>query len=163
MDVTPRKDPFSLTSSEKAFDLNQLAERLNTEAGPTEIMYELPEEQNPTQIEVEPQPYRRLSGVLVGDSVLGILVTPGQEAGQILRPGQTVPGTDFKVVSIDEDKMVLRREGNVRPNVVVVRLEQNPPDFNGGGGGVGGPGAGPLGPKGGGIAPGGGGPAAGGK
>jgi hypothetical protein len=142
--VSARPDPFALRPQERVFDMAQLAERLNQEGGPQQLLYEAPIKLDETTEPDEPQPYRRLSGVIVGDSVLGILLTPSlSDEGQILRPGQTVPGTDFVVASIDDEKMVLRREGNVRPKQVIVRLEkspQGPSGFASGAGGAGGPG-----------------------
>lgn len=125
-EVRPRKDPFSLTGAEKNYDLNQLAERLSNEGGITNLMYEIPQEKDSDIIPEELQPYRRLCGVIIGDSVLAILVTPGQEEGKILKPGDVLPGTAYRVVSIDEDKLVLERSDGHRPKRVVVRLEQAP-------------------------------------
>jgi bifunctional DNA-binding transcriptional regulator/antitoxin component of YhaV-PrlF toxin-antitoxin module len=70
---------------------------------------------------IEPQPFRRLAGIMVGDSVLAI-IDMGDGNLQIVRPGQQIPGTEWTVASIDEEKAVLRRSGNKKPKEVVVPL-----------------------------------------
>jgi hypothetical protein len=99
----------------------------------------------------EPQPYRRLAGVIVGDSVLA-LIDMGDGQLKLIRPGQDIDG--WHVESIDSDKAILTRGGNRLPHQVVVRLESPLPGSIGGRGGAGG-GAGGAGQPGGG----GGGPA----
>ena len=95
-------------------------------------------------VQVEPQPYRRLSGILIGDSVLAILEEGGKST--IVRPGMMIPDTNWRVVSIDKDKAILRREGPQLPHEVEVRLEVGMPGFtntgNQGGGGTPPPGRG---------------------
>lgn len=143
IDVQHRADPFSLTPQEKAYDREQASERLVQQGGNMETMYELPEPPDDTPPVEEPQPYRRVSGILVGDSVLAI-IEMGEGAPVIVRPGMYVPGTPWFVVSIDEEKVVLRRAGNVQPKEITVRLEQRNPNAAGGGfgGGFGGAGQG---------------------
>lgn len=134
-----RSDPFALTTEERGFETVQLGERVFGGGGgfgsvgltvkPTEEEQITPE---------EPQPYRRLSGIVVGDSILAILEEQGREA-QIVTPGMQIPNSEWRVVSIDQDKAVLRRSGKTRPTEVIVPLETPRPGF---GPPVGGTGAG---------------------
>ncbi len=119
-----RPDPFSLTPAERDFDMQQGMERLLNQASGFSIQFQ-PKEDVIERPEIEPQPYRRLSGVVVGDSVLAIL-DMGDGQPVIIRPGQRVPNSPWTVVSIDEDKAVLRRSGNTLPHEVTVRLESPP-------------------------------------
>jgi hypothetical protein len=64
---------------------------------------------------VEPQPYRRLSGIVVGDSVLALIVMGDGAGPQIIRPGLRIPNSPWRVISIDEEQAVLRRDGDVLP------------------------------------------------
>jgi hypothetical protein len=101
---------------------------------------------------------------VVGDSVLA-LIDMGNGTTELIRPGQRIPGSEWTVVSIDEEKAILRRGGNRLPRQVTVRLELPPPGFGGGGNTGGFPGGptGPGGPPGGpGMPPGGPGAAPGG-
>ena len=134
MRVGPRRDPFSLSPQERAFDVQQQTERLIQQSGPMETMYEPPPPPDDTPEAMEAQPYRRVSGILVGDSVLAI-IEMGEGNPVIVRPGQYVPNTQWFVVSIDEEKVVLRRAGKIKPNEISVRLEQRAPGAGGGGGG----------------------------
>lgn len=149
----PRKDPFALTASEHTFDVNQGTARITSEMGSFPLIYEVPPEVNPQDLTpiYETQPYRRLSGIIVGDSVYAIL-EDGSGEPEIIRPGMRIPNTEWTVVSIDLEKAVLRRNGNVLPHTVVVRLESPPPGMGGGtntgGGQPGGPSV-PGGPPGG--------------
>lgn len=141
-----RPDPFALLPIERSFDQSQTAERLIQDMGYS-TMYEPPAETGPVQEVVEPQPYRRLAGVLVGDTVSAILIMEDGTAIQI-KPGMRIPNSPWRVVSIDEEKAVLRRAGNVKPTQIIVRLESPPggvPAPQGGGAGRPGglPGGGP--------------------
>jgi hypothetical protein len=135
-----RNDPFALLRQESAFEKSQRAERLLSDVG-WMTYYQPPAP--PPEVEpgsqVEPQPYRRLSGILIGDTVVGIMEL---ENGTtiIVRPGTKVPNTDWTVVSLDSEKAVLRRPGPRKPTQIVVRLENpRPAGFGGGsGGGTGG-------------------------
>lgn len=122
----PRPDPFALKPAEKRFDTNQTAARLFGQMGSFTVVYEPPQETAVGTVpQMEPQPYRRLSGIIVGDSVYAILEN-GTGTPEIIRPGMRIPNTEWTVVSIDQDKAVLRRNGNVLPKTVVVRLESPP-------------------------------------
>jgi hypothetical protein len=149
-----RANPFALTQEEKDYELQQASERLLTSAGGFSLQYQPPAETDTVLPQVEPQPYRRLAGIVVGDSVLAI-IDLGDGRTEIIRPGMKIPNTEWTVVSIDEDKAVLRRGGKILPKEIIVRLESPPPGTAvGGNGGVpgvgGGGGFGPGGPRGGG-------------
>jgi hypothetical protein len=122
-----RNDPFALSPAEKQFEQKQLAERFYSEAGgpfPASFEYK-PEYVVTAPPIVEPQPYRRLSGVVIGDSVLGLLEMGGGEV-VLIRPGMSIPNTEWKVISIDETKAVLRRPGSRLPKEITVKLEAAP-------------------------------------
>jgi hypothetical protein len=157
-----RSDPFSLMPAEKKFDMAQLSERVFSETGGFGTYFDTTDSVNVKPLPVvEAQPYRRLSGVVIADAVLAIIEVEGQEP-QIIRPGQMIPNTEWRVISIDEEKAVLRRAGNRLPRQVTVKLESPPAQFGGGGNAGAGPGFG--GPSGAGRpgGPGGGGPSFGG-
>ena len=89
----------------------------------------------------EPQPRRRVAGIIIGTTVSAILEQEG-ELPRIVYPGDMVG--EFRVVAITETGLILRRsKGNPRE----VRVPYEPPG-NVGGGGTGG-GAGFGGPRGG--------------
>jgi hypothetical protein len=115
-----RSDPFALSAPEKAFDSEQASERIFASTGFITLV-EPKSEVAPT-VEFEAQPYRRLSGIIVGDSIVAILEQPGEDP-ILIRPGMKIPNSPWTVASIDEDKAVLRRTGNVLPHEVIVRLE----------------------------------------
>jgi hypothetical protein len=126
-----RPDPFALQARERAFEVDQTSERIFGMSGwgvsftPEEEKVEIPQ--------LEPQPYRRLAGVIVADSILA-LIDMGNGQLQLIKPGQEIDG--WRVVSIDSDKAILRRGGNKLPREVTVRLEtpQSTPGAPGGGG-----------------------------
>ena len=130
-----RSNPFAMNASELSFDRAQAAERIIIEGGSFGSMYDEPEDKLPVAEPFELQPYRRLSGILIGDSVLAILEEGGKSL--IVRPGMMIPDTNWRVISIDRDKAILRREGSPRmPREVEVRLEIGLP-FQGGNSGGG--------------------------
>jgi hypothetical protein len=137
-----RADPFSLTKEEQDYDRTQNAERIMASMGwATDEHQEKVDNVQPPVL--EEQPYRRLAGIIVGDSVLALIDMGGGQTLQVIRPGQQIEGTPWTVVSIDQDKAVLHRDGNVAPHTVTVRLETPPGGVGGGGstGFSGGPGA----------------------
>ena len=146
---TARTDPFALTTLEKYFESQQSTERFFAGTGGFST-YVTPKEEVPVDVvPFEEQPYRRLSGIIVGDSVLAILEEGGNAT--IITPGMKLPNSPWTVASIDADKAVLRRSGNARPSQVIVRLETRRDDLQGPsdpGGGFGGPPGGPGGPGG---------------
>jgi hypothetical protein len=131
-----RPDPFSLLGLEKAWEEKMSAERLASEGGFFAPQYEPKEDEVVVEPE-EPQPYRRLAGVLVGETVSAIIIMEDGRA-ELIRPGMMIPNSEWRVVSIDEEKAVLRR-ATKRPRTIVVRLEVDPRGsgggFSGGGGG----------------------------
>lgn len=145
-----RVDPFALFPEEKAFDRQQFAERLFAESGSFPSYFEVaPEYIQQAPPVLEPQPYRRLSGVVIADSVLALLELNDGNPAVLIRPGMQVPGTPWRVISIDENKAVLRRSGNTLPREITVKLEANPAQIAPQGGGFGGPGGMPGGMPGG--------------
>jgi len=141
--LTPRNDPFALLAEEKAFDTSQSSERVLADTG-WRFDYEEPEDKNQEPVQEE-QPYRRLAGVIVGESVLALIDMGDGRPLEIIRPGQRIPNSEWTVVSIDEEKAILRRSGNKLPKQIVVRLE-SPPNLGGmGTSGTGGRGGGPNG------------------
>lgn len=132
--VSVRPDPFALTSAERAFDRRMLGENLGQTGW--ENMYKAPEEKL-EPISVEPQPYRRLAGVLIGDTITA-LIDMGDGSGlQEIHPGSKIG--QWQVVSIDAEHAVLRRIGsNQKPTEVVVNLETAPAGAGDNSGGTGG-------------------------
>ena len=124
-----RADPFQLTSEEAAYDRAQNTERVMTSMGGFTTQYEVPPDETKNVIPDEVQPYRRLAGIVIGDSVLAIIDMGDGRPAQIIRPGMKIPNTEWTVVSIDLDKAVLHRDGPVGPHTVTVRLESPPPGF----------------------------------
>lgn len=131
--VSPRSDPFALSSKERQFNASQMAEWLVQQNGNMAADFELPPVINERPPPEEPQPYRRVSGIIVADGVVAI-IDMGNGKTEIVRPGEYVPNTPWKVVSITEDEAVLRRDGNVLPKEIHVRLEELPPELRGNGG-----------------------------
>lgn len=132
-----RPDPFALQSKERSYENSQLSERIFGESGGWSLRFQ-PEPETITVPEAEPQPPRRLAGVIVGDSVLA-LIDMGDGQLKLIAPGQDVDG--WHVVSIDAEKAILTRSGNKLPKQITVRLQE--PLSNGGSGMGGGPGDGP--------------------
>jgi len=131
---SPRGNPFALRAAERSFEQNQLAENIASMGGGWRFDYEPKPERQPTIID-EPQPYRRLAGVLIGESVTALIDMGDGQGIRAVRPGQRIEGTEWLVASIDEEKAVLRRVPTPgvtkRPSEVTVRLEPVP--FGGGG------------------------------
>lgn len=140
--VTPRPDPFALQQQENLYEAKQNNERIFATEGSFFTSLFVPKQDTVFIAQSEPQPFRRLAGVLVGDSVMAIIDMGNGSPMQVIRPGMQIPNSPWKVVSIDQDKAVLRRSGNVKPKEVVVRLQS--PSFGGfqpGQGGAGAPGS----------------------
>lgn len=136
-----RADAFRLLRQESAYEASQRAERLVQETGGYLTLWTPPPPPPPLPPteQIEPQPYRRLSGILIGDTVVAIMELE-DSTSIIVRPGTKIPNTEWTVVALDADKAVLRRPGNQKPTQIVVKLE-NPP-LGGMGGGTGGGGGG---------------------
>lgn len=135
---TPRRDPFAPLPEEVAAmqaDAFDPARYFVLASPPKPPRVELPEP-------FEPQPRRRVAGIIIGTTVSAILEQEG-ELPRIVYPGDMVG--EFRVAAITETGLVLRRsKGNPRE----VRVPYEPPGNVGGGGGGGGAGFG--GPRGGG-------------
>lgn len=121
-----RGDPFQLTAEEAAYDKSQDVERVLGTLGGFTTQYELPPEETKDVEPEEVQPYRRLAGIVVGDSVLAIIDMGDGKAATIIRPGMKITGTEWTVVSINEDRALLHRDGTVSPHTISVRLESPP-------------------------------------
>lgn len=165
--VTARPDPFALQQQENEYEVKENNERIFATEGSFFTSLFVPKQDTVFIEQTEPQPFRRLAGVLVGDSVMAIIDMGDGSPMQVIRPGMQIPNSPWKVVSIDQDKAVLRRGGNIKPKEVVVRLQS--PSFGGfqpgqgGGGAPGNPGGGnPGGGRGGKFGNGGGGAGGGG-
>lgn len=146
-----RGDAFALMGPETQFDRDQRSERIVLQTGGFSVEWEPPEEKPDPEERREPQPYRRLAGILLGDAVMALIEWEDGKTYQV-RPGQSVAGSEWVVFTIDSEKAILRRKGDVLPREVVVPLESRRGGARGGGGGNQG---------GGGLAPGGGGAAGG--
>lgn len=130
--VVVRSDPFSLLPSEAKFEKDQLAESVVQQAGGFAFIYEEPPVKDETPV-MEPQPYRRIAGIVIADSVSALIDMADGKGFQIVHPGQQLG--EWTVVSIDEEKAVLRRGGNKLPRQIEVRLESPDPTRGGGSGG----------------------------
>lgn len=140
MSFRARQDAFALMGAENAYEREQLTARLFGEVGNFQLLYQAPPPPPDEKQTYEPQPYRRVAGIILGDAVLALIE---MEDGQVydVRPGQQIPNSEWRVVSIDADKVILRRSGNKRPREISVRLESRPsgmPGYNNPGGTTGG-------------------------
>ena len=126
-----RPDPFDLLPNEKLYEGQQMAAYFATTYGGWPLFYPGPLPPPPTP-QVEPQPHRRLAGILIGDSVTA-LIDMGDGTLREIHPGEEIAGTEWTVASIDEEKAVLRRTvpGKL-PAEVIVRLESGPSEGGGG-------------------------------
>jgi len=136
---TPRRDPFA--------PLPEEVEAMQADAFDPARYFVLASPPKPPKVELpepfEPQPRRRVAGIIIGATVSAILEQEG-ELPRIVYPGDMVG--EFRVAAITETGLILRRsKGNPRE----VRVPYEPPG-NVGGGGVGG-GAGIGAPRGGGF------------
>lgn len=130
----PRADASALLPNERRYEQSMQAERLaSTEGWSIQVDPIILNPPAPIEPVPDPQPYRRLAGVIVGDTVMAIMITEGGET-QIIRPGMRLPNSEWTVIAIDEEKATLRRPGNRKPNQVVVNLESDPGMGTGGGG-----------------------------
>ncbi len=124
-----RANPFALRGDEIAFDRSQAVASLTEGQGWYAFIAEEKKEATTETIEFEPQPSRRLAGILIGETVAALIDMGDGKGLQTIRPGQLIGGAENKdwiVQSVDEEKAVLRRNGsNKRPQFVVVRLEDS--------------------------------------
>lgn len=122
--VRPRKDPFALLPEE--------VEAMQADAftrAPFALVASPPP---PPKVEIpepyEPQPKRRVAGIILGQTVSAILEQEG-ELPQIVYPGDMVG--EFRVAAITPEGVILRRsKGNPRE----VRVPYEPPGVAAGGG-----------------------------
>lgn len=133
-----RSNPFAMFSEERAFETGIRYRLILSKMPGYAREFQPPDPETPPALQpVEPQPYRRLSGIYMGDTVQAIVEVEGQRERYIVSPGDRVGNTEWFVESIDSEKMILRRSGDKRPNRVVVWLELppfRPGDAPGGGG-----------------------------
>ena len=134
---TPRRDPFA--------PLPEEVEAMQADAFDPARYFVLASPPKPPKVELpepfEPQPRRRVAGIIIGTTVSAILEQEG-ELPRIVYPGDMVG--EFRVAAITETGLILRRsKGNPRE----VRVPYEPPGNVGGGGG----GAGFGGSRGGGL------------
>jgi hypothetical protein len=149
-----RPDPFSLLSVEAQFDRDQASARFMQTQGFLTV-WTPAEEMEETSV-LEPQPPRRLAGVVVSNGAVLILIDMGDGRGmQLARAGSKLG--EWTVVSIDTEKAILRRDPKKRPSEVLVPLASpldlgsptgapNAPGAGGRSGAPMGPGMGPMGP-----------------
>lgn len=118
-----RIDPWALTREEISFEAKERNARVFATTGNYFPAVFVPQVERTTIVTQEPQPYRRLAGVLVGESVMAIIDMGDGRPMELIRPGMQIPNSPWRVISIDEEKAVLRRSGNKLPKEIVVRLE----------------------------------------
>ena len=132
-DFAYRSDPFALLPEERTFDLDQHAERLiSTNSWSLEITPTLDMDEDAPPV-LQPLPVWRLSGIIVSNGVLALLDMGGRTIE--IRPGTRIPGTPWTVVSIDEERAILKRDDNVLPSEFAVELTGPMVTIGGGGGG----------------------------
>jgi len=149
-----RSDPFALLPEERVYDSEQSNARLTAEMGGFGTYFTPPEEAPDEQEITEPQPFRRLAGIILSDGVIGLIE---MEDGRVyeVRPGTKIPNSEWTVLSLNAEQAVLVRAGSRLPKRIIVRLQGRPegaqPDQNPGSvpGGAGGPPPGVGGPPGG--------------
>ncbi|MEN3000899.1 MAG: hypothetical protein ABDI19_03545 [Armatimonadota bacterium] len=130
--VRPRKDPFALLPEE--------VEAMQADAFTRAPFVVVASPPPPPKVEIpepyEPQPKRRVAGIILGQTVSAILEQEG-ELPQIVYPGDMVG--EFRVAAITPEGVILRRsKGNPRE----VRVPYEPPGVATGGGAAA-PGRGP--------------------
>ncbi|MEQ1822686.1 MAG: hypothetical protein ABL949_09260 [Fimbriimonadaceae bacterium] len=131
LSVQSRSNPFFLLGPEMSYEKAQFAENMTGQMGFYRMAgFSKPVPPQPTFIN-EAQPPRRLAGVLIGDSVSGLIdMNDGTSGLKVIRPGSELKGqsgqVDWVVQSIDEEKAILvRKDPNRYPRRVVVRLQQD--------------------------------------
>ena len=114
-----RSNAFALQTDERTFHNEQLTERFLAEHGGW-VPFEVPPEVRVQPLPVQPLPPWRLSGVIIGNGVLALLDTG--TTVHTIRPGMTIPGTDWRVASIDDERAILVRD-NALPREFQVDLQ----------------------------------------
>lgn len=139
--VPTRADAFALLPAERRFEAQQTAARVLAEMGGFTLVYEPPTPPPDEEDILEPQPYRRLQGVLLSNTVTALIEWEDGKVYEV-HPGARVADSEWVVVSIDTEKAVLRRSGQRRPTQIEVKLESPPPGMGRGGRAQGGQGGG---------------------
>jgi len=135
-----RRNPFAMFSEEAAFETGIRYRLILSKMPGYAREFRPPEPESPPELQpIETQPYRRLAGIYMGDTVQALVEVDGQSQTYIVSPGDRIGDTEWFVESIDSEKMILRRSSNRKPDRVVVWLESPPfrPGSQGGGGGGG--------------------------
>jgi hypothetical protein len=140
--VAARGNPFSLSGVEVAYDRAQLAASINESSGWYGNIAEPKEENTQPTFQSVLEPDRRLAGVLIGESISALIDMNDGKGLQVIRPGSQLVGAsgqpEWVVVSIDEEKAILKRiNPNIHPQTVVVRLQTDLGNGGTGGGGGG--------------------------
>ena len=112
-----RSNPFALLGAERIFHNEQMTERFIADFGGW-VPFDVPPDIRIPQPPVIPLPQWRLSGVIIGNGVLALLDT-GSTVYEI-RPGMTIPGTEWRVASIDSERAILVRDNAVPSEFRVV-------------------------------------------
>ena len=143
MGFRSRVNPFALLTAEKAFENAQRREKLFGETPSFGTYFVTPPEVTPEEEVVEAPPAGwRLAGIMQGNGISAIM-TNGTFPALDIKPGSVIPGTEWVVASIDNEKAILKRRSKKRPREWVVRLEgslDGGTNNNSGGGNGGGPG-----------------------
>ncbi len=133
-----RRNPFAMFSEEAAFETGIRYRLILSKMPGYAREFQPPVPESPPELQpIEAQPYRRLAGIYMGDTVQALVEVQGQPQTYLVSPGDRIGDTEWFVESIDSEKMILRRSSNRKPDRVVVWLESPPfrPGSQGGGGG----------------------------
>jgi len=130
-----RTNAFALLPSEAAFNRAQTTARIVQNLGGFSLLYTPPPPPPEEETLIEPQPRRRLAGILLGDAVIALIQMEDGRTYDV-RPGMMIPNSPWRVISIDQERAVLRRAGNRLPKTIEVKLESGPIGGGGGGGGT---------------------------
>lgn len=152
VNIALRKDPFLISWK----DNTQPPPDVFANVQPVRVTPAVLEEPQEEVVEVREAPSRRYSGFMNGDGVFAVLESGGET--EIVQPGSITKGDNYKVVSITNEQVFLRKqEGNVIRTQVVLYGDA-PPTLTGNrpAGGIGQAGFGGGGAVGGGRRPGGG-------
>lgn len=114
-----RADPFALLPQERSWESKQQSLALSSISGQFPLLYE----EHPVEPRVpifEEQKFRRLAGIVIGDSVTA-LIDMGDGNIRTIHPGQEIDG--WIVKSIEPEQATLRRIATgILPTEITVRL-----------------------------------------
>ncbi len=131
---SPRSNPFAMFPDEAAFQTGIRYRIILSKLPGMATEVEPPAPVTPPELmPVEEQPYRRVAGIVLGDTVQAVVVMEDGR-GYIVRPGMRVGNTEWVCQSIDADSVVLVRQTGPLPHQVTLNLESAPPTEFGGGG-----------------------------